>query len=39
MDIEERIANLDEKIQEYIEQGRKIGIFNDRNIERVVSRL
>ena len=39
MDIEARIANLDKKIQEYIDQGRKIGIFNDKNIERVVSRL
>lgn len=39
MDIEYRISKLNEKMQEYIEQGKKIGIIDENNIERVVSRL
>lgn len=37
--MKERIDKLDKKIQEYIYIGYKAGIFNDDNIERVVSRL
>ena len=36
MDIEARIANLDKKIQEYIDQGRKKGIFNDKTLKELL---
>lgn len=39
MDIESRIANLDKRMQEYIELGKKMGMINNENIERVISRL
>ena len=34
-----RISKLDKNIQEYISLGVKIGLFNEKNIERIVSRL
>ena len=35
----ERISKLDKYIQEYISLGIKVGLFNDNNLDRVVSRL
>lgn len=37
--MKERISKLDKNIQEYINIGVRIGLFDDSNLERVISRL